>query len=83
MSDQRRLAECDREQEAREPLLADIRIVLRARDVELAARDLPIADHPVVAALVLAHPLQRVVGIEGGDQRRRAVPAAGRIEHEP
>ena len=38
-------------------LLADRRVVLRARDVELAARDLPVADHPVVRALVLAHPL--------------------------
>ena len=56
--------------------------MLRPRHVQLAARDLPVADHPVVLAVVLAHALERVARVVGRDQRDGPVAAAGRVDHD-
>ncbi len=76
-----RFAEQHPEQEAHRAALAQVRVVLGARDVQLALGDLPVADQPRVLALVLAHALQRRVRVERRHHRRRAVAAPVGVEH--
>ena len=77
------LAEQHAEQERHESPLAQMGIVLGARHVQLALGDLEVADQPRVLALVLAHALERRVGVERGHHRHRSVAVAVRVQHQP
>ena len=56
--------------------------MLGARHVELACRDLPVADQPAVLLVLARKRLQRVVSVEGRDDGPGAVAAPGRVHEQ-